>query len=161
MTAEWRPATPADAPQIAALAHAELGDYGEAADLYAERIALSPEGCWVLADGEAVIGHCISHPWHRLAPPAMHALLGNLPPSADCWYLHDVVVAPAARGTKAVERLLPILDGTATRHGIPVLALIAVGGADAYWARQGFIAAPGGAAGFGKDAVYMERVVGQ
>lgn len=160
MTAQWRPAIVADAPRIAALARAELGDYGEAADLYAERIGLSPEGCWVLADGDAVIGHCISHPWHRLAPPAMHALLGDLPPSADCWYLHDVVVAPAARGTKAVERLLPILGDIAARRNIPVLALIAVGGADAYWARQGFIAAPGGAAGFGKDAVYMERVVG-
>ena len=161
MTAQWRPAIADDAPRIAALARAELGDYGEAADLYAERIALSPQGCWVLAEGEAVIGHCISHPWHRLAPPAMHALLGDLPPSADCWYLHDVVVAPAARGTKAVERLLPILNDIAAGRGIPVLALIAVGGADAYWARQGFIAAPGGAAGFGKDAVYMERVVAQ
>lgn len=159
MTAVWRSATVSDAPRIAALARAELGDYGEAADLYAERIALSPEGCWVLADGDTVTGHCISHPWHRLAPPAMHALLGDLPPSADCWYLHDVVVAPVARGTKAVERLLPILSDIAARRGIPVLALIAVGGADAYWARQGFIAAPGGAAGFGADAIYMERRV--
>ena len=157
MTAQWRPAIADDAPAIAALARTELGDYGEASDLYAERIALSPEGCWVLGEGDTVIGHCISHPWHRLAPPAMHALLGDLPPSADCWYLHDVVVAPAARGTGAVERLLPILDAIAARRAIPVLALIAVGGADGYWARQGFIAAPGGAAGFGADAVYMER----
>lgn len=160
MTAAWRPATVSDAPAIAALAKAELGAYGEAADLYAERIALSPAGCWVLAEGDTVIGHCISHPWHRLAPPAMHALLGDLPPSADCWYLHDVVVAPAARGTCAVQRLLPILSDIAARRDIPVLALIAVGGADGYWARQGFIAAPGGAAGFGEDAVYMERPVG-
>ena len=42
MTAQWRPAIVADAPRIAALARAELGDYGEAADLYAERIGLSP-----------------------------------------------------------------------------------------------------------------------
>lgn len=160
MPAQWRSAIADDASRIAALARAELGDYGETADLYAERIVLSPEGCWVLADGDAVIGHCISHPWHRLAPPTMHALLGNLPPSADCWYLHDVVVAPAARGIRAVERLLPILDDIAARRGVPVLALIAVGGADAYWVRQGFIAAPGGAAGFGAGAVYMERPVG-
>lgn len=158
MTAAWRPAITDDAPRIAELARAALGDYGEAAGLYAERIALSPEGCWVLADGAEVIGHCISHPWHRLAPPAMHALLGSLPSSADCWYLHDVVVAPEGRGTQAVERLLPILSAIATQHGIATLALIAVGGADAYWARQGFIAAPGGAAGFGMDAIYMERI---
>ena len=69
MTAAWRPAITDDAPRIAELARAALGDYGEAAGLYAERIALSPEGCWVLADGAEVIGHCISHPWHRLAPP--------------------------------------------------------------------------------------------
>lgn len=155
--AEWRPAVASDATAIAALARAELGDYGEAAELYAERIVLAPDGCWVLGGGDAIIGHCISHPWRRFNPPAMHALLGRLPPDADCWYLHDVVVAPAARGTKAVERLLPILSDIAVRNGITTFALIAVGGADAYWARQGFVAATGGAAGFGEDAVYMER----
>ncbi|MFD1036574.1 GNAT family N-acetyltransferase [Sphingomonas hankookensis] len=160
MPTRWRPATPSDAPQIATLAHAELGAYGEAADLYAERIALAPEGCWVLTDGGNLIGHCISHPWRRLAPPTMHTRLGSIPAGVDCWYLHDVVVAPAGRGTKAVERLLPILATTAAAHGIAVLALIAVGGADAYWARQGFVAADGGAVGFGPDAVYMERAVG-
>ncbi len=148
-----------DTTAIATLARAELGDYGEAADLYAERIDLSADGCWVLMDGDTLVGHCISHPWRRLAPPAMHARLGAIPAGVDCWYLHDVVVAPAGRGTKAVERLLPILAATAAAHGIATLALIAVGGADAYWARQGFIAAEGGAAGFGKDAVYMERSV--
>ncbi len=159
MTTDWRPATPADARAIATLARAELGDYGEVADLYAERIVLSPDGCWVLADGDALIGHCISHPWHRLAPPAMHAMLGAIPVDADCWYLHDVVVAPAGRGTKAVERLLPILSRIASTHRIETLALIAVGGADAYWFRQGFVAVPGSADGFGEDAVYMEAPV--
>lgn len=149
----------ADATAIAALARAELGDYGEAAKLYAERIALSPDGCWVLTQNDAVVGHCISHPWVRRAPPAMHMRLGRLPSRPDCWYLHDVVVAPPARGTKAVERLLPILSGTAARHNIATLALIAVGGADAYWSRQGFVATNGGAEGFGADAVYMERPV--
>lgn len=157
MTAEWRPATLADAAAIAALARAELGDYGEAAELYAERIALASAGCWVFDDAGATLGHCISHPWVRRAPPAMHILLGALPPSPDCWYLHDVVVAPAGRGQKAVERLLPILSQTAVTHDIATLALIAVGGADAYWARQGFVAAKGDADGFGKDALYMER----
>lgn len=149
-----------DATAIAALARAELGDYGEAADLYAERIALASDGCWVLVDeADTILGHCISHPWIRRAPPAMHTRLGTLPSRPDCWYLHDVVVAPPARGTKAVERLLPILSGTAARHNIATLALIAVGGADAYWSRQGFGAANGGADGFGADAVYMERPV--
>jgi hypothetical protein len=159
MTPQWRPAVPTDATAIATLARAELGDYGEAADLYAERIDLSPEGCWVRADGDTLIGHCISHPWHRFAPPAMHTLLGSIPARVDCWYLHDVVVAPVGRGTKAVERLLPILASTAAAHGIAILALIAVGGADAYWARQGFVATDSDADGFGSDAVYMERAV--
>lgn len=158
MTAQWRPAIADDAPHIATLARAELGDYGEAAALYAERIALAPDGCWVLVDeADTVIGHCISHPWIRRTPPAMHILLGSLPPNPDCWYLHDVVVAPAARGTKAVERLLPILSQVAITHDIATLALIAVGGADAYWSRQGFVATEGAATGFGADAVYMER----
>ncbi len=155
--AEWRPATAGDAPAVATLARAALGAYGEGAELYAERIALAPAGCHVLTAGETIVGHCISHPWRRVAPPAMHALLGAIPADADCWYLHDVVVAPAARGERAVERLLPLLATRAAAHGIGVLALIAVGGADRYWARRGFRAVPGGAAGFGADALYMER----
>ncbi|MEN2746990.1 GNAT family N-acetyltransferase [Sphingomonas sp. T9W2] len=156
--ADWRPAVASDATAIAALARAELGDYGEAAELYAERIALAPDGCWVLVDeADTILGHCISHPWVRRAPPAMHTRLGTLPSRADCWYLHDVVVAPQARGTKAVERLLPILNAVAISRAIPTLALIAVGGADRYWSRQGFVATNGGAEGFGADAVYMER----
>ncbi len=147
-----------DATAIAALARAELGDYGEAAQIYAERIALAPEGCWVLTQDDAVVGHCISHPWVRRAPPAMHMRLGTLPSNPDCWYLHDVVVAPPARGTKAVERLLPVLNAVAASQAIPILALIAVGGADRYWSRQGFVATNGGAEGFGADAIYMERV---
>ncbi len=156
--AEWRCATAGDAAAVAALARAELGDYGEAAELYAERIALAPAGCWVLVDeADTILGHCISHPWRRRAPPAMHKLLGTLPSRPDCWYLHDVVVAPPARGTKAVERLLPILSDIAGTYGIGTLALIAVGGADRYWSRQGFVATNGGAEGFGADAIYMER----
>ncbi|MEP9400677.1 GNAT family N-acetyltransferase [Sphingomonas sp. VNH70] len=157
--AEWRSATAGDAPAVAALARAALGDYGEAAELYAERIALAPAGCHVLTAGDRIVGHCISHPWRRFAPPAMHALLGAIPDDADCWYLHDVVVAPEARGQGAVERLLPVLADAARAAGIGTLALIAVGGADRYWARLGFHAAGGGATGFGPDARYMERPV--
>lgn len=148
-----------DAAAIAALARDALGVYGEAAELYAERIALAPAGCWTLVAADTIVGHGISHPWHRFAPPAMHRLIGAIPVAADCWYLHDVVVAPAGRGRGAVERLLPILDAVAAAHGIATLALIAVGGADGYWTRQGFVTAAGGADGFGADAVYMERPV--
>ncbi|KQM98325.1 GNAT family N-acetyltransferase [Sphingomonas sp. Leaf25] len=155
--AEWRRATAADASAVARLARAELGEYGEAAGLYAERIALAPEGCHVLVADDAVVGHCISHPWRRFAPPAMHALLGSVPTNADCWYLHDVVVAGEGRGQRAVERLLPLLIEAARAKCIETLALIAVGGADGYWSRLGFRPVAGGAEGFGPDAVYMER----
>lgn len=155
--AEWRFATAGDAAAVAALARTELGDYAEAAPLYAERIALAPAGCHVLVEADRIVGHCISHPWRRFFPPAMHAMLGTIPVEADCWYLHDVVVARAGRGHRAVERLLPILAEAARAQGIDTLALIAVGGADGYWGRQGFVAVPGNAAGFGADAVYMER----
>ncbi len=155
--AEWRRATAGDAPAIARLARAELGDYGEAADLYAERIELAPEGCHVFVTDDTVVGHCISHPWYRFAPPALHTLLGGIPTNADCWYLHDVVVAREGRGQRAVERLLPLLSEAAQAKGIATLALIAVGGADGYWSRLGFRPASGGTDGFGPDAIYMER----
>lgn len=154
----WRPALLDDAPAIADLARRELGSYGEAAALYGERIGLAPDGCHVLMIDETVVGHCISHPWRRCAPPAMHSLLRAIPEDADCWYLHDVVVAPHARGANAVASLLPDLSAAARAHGIATLALIAVGGADRFWTRLGFAVAAGRADGFGADALYMERL---
>lgn len=145
-----------DAEAIAALAAAALGPYGESAAAYAERIALAPEGCLVLARGDDILGHFLSHPWRRGAVPEINAMLGTIPDDADCWYVHDVVITPAARGGGFAAAALDMAAAVARAGGINRLTLIAVGGADRFWHRLGF--EPGEAERpLAADKVYMER----
>jgi GNAT superfamily N-acetyltransferase len=157
----WRPARAADAGAIAARAAAMLGPYGEAADVYAERIALAPEGCVVLARGDEVLGHFLSHPWRRGKVPALNAMLGALPDDPDCWYVHDVAIAPEARGGGFAASALEIVASAARARGLDRFTLIAVDGADGFWRRLGFAPAreadPGGPE---PNIVYMERAIG-
>lgn len=156
----WRPARIADAEAIAARAAAALGAYGEAAAVYAERIALAPEGCLVLEHAGDIVGHFLSHPWRRGSVPQINAMLGALPEDADCWYVHDVVIAPEARRGGFAEAALEIVATAARAQGFDRLTLIAVGGADRYWQRLGFEAVSNQAEReLAADKVYMERAI--
>lgn len=152
----WRPARAADAEAIARLAAAMLGPYGEDAAVYAERIALAPEGCLVLTRGDAILGHFLSHPWPRGAVPEINVMLGVIPDDADGWYVHDVVIVPEARGGGFAATALETIAAAARDRGIDRLTLIAVGGADGFWRRLGF--EPGKAERpLAPNKVYMER----
>jgi GNAT superfamily N-acetyltransferase len=152
----WRPAVAADAEAIAALAAVVLGPYGEDVAVYAERIALAPEGCLVLARGDEILGHFLSHPWHCGAVPEINAMLGAIPNDADGWYIHDVVITSEARGAGFAATALATIAAAARARGIGVLTLIAVGGADRFWRRLGF--EPGEAdRPLAAGKVYMER----
>lgn len=156
---EWRRAGPEDAEAIGHLSLQILGDLGEPAEIFAERISLCPEGCHVLMSGQDMLGHAIAHPWLRGEPPAMNQMLGSLPPDADCWYIHEVALVEQARGRGGVRAILQVLTETAAAAGIHVMALVAVEGASAYWEGLGFRQAPLKEAqigSYGGQAAYME-----
>lgn len=158
----WRPAAPADTAEIARLSKAHLGPYAEGEEVFAERIRLAPEGCFVLASQHETVGYFFSHPWIRLKPPALHQMLGEIPTDADCWYVHDVAVDPAARGGGIVAAICEHALGLARDKGYEVAMLVAVSGAGVYWNRLGFVDATTDALrrklkDYGDDAVYMER----
>ena len=66
-----------------------------------------------------------------------------------------------ARGTGAATEIAGRIIRVAEREGLPVVALVAVAGADGYWRKLGFreVATDGLVAKlreYGEDAVYME-----
>jgi ribosomal protein S18 acetylase RimI-like enzyme len=160
MTLRWRPARAADAAAIGALSRALVSAPPERDEVFAERIALCPAGCRVYGAGEAVAGYVISHPWPRSAPPALGALVGALPPDSDSWFIHDLALAPEARGAGVVASVLEELEAAA--QGFPAMSLVAVEAAADYWRRRGYVdrSTPVMAAklaGYGPGALYMER----
>lgn len=158
----WRPADPADMGviyDIQCIAHALQP---EAHEVLLERLLLCPQGCFVLEKGGVVSGYVLSHPWLRRAPPPIDARLGAIPASADAWYVHDLALLPATRGSGAAAKVSALLAAQAHLAGYRTVALVSGNGSQGFWARQGFSVRMDDALAaklesYGGQAVYMER----
>ncbi len=154
-TPAWRAMRSADLPGVVAVAGAAHPDLFESPEVFAEKLALFANGCFALDEGCALIGYAFAHPW-RGAPPALNHFLGAIPQDSDHLYVHDVALADAARGRGAGAAVVPRLVATARAAGLPALELVAVGGAERFWARHGFVATLRAAAsGYGAGALRM------
>ncbi len=154
----------ADLAAVAAIerdSHNPLPPEGEA--VFADRLAAFPRGCFVVGPDRTVEGYAIAHPWRLGAVPALGLARIVLPPEPDCLWLHDIALRPALRGRGLIPALLGLLDALARERALPVLALTAVHGTAALWARHGF--APTTAAAeiardsYGATATPMTRLV--
>jgi len=157
MPSEWRPMAPGDLEAVERLGNAIHQDHPERPEVFAERLALCPEGCFALG---ALDGYIISHPWMLGSPPPLDTLLGALPGRPDSWYIHDLALHPRARGTGAAPAIVARLAALAAARGLPTMSLIAVGRSPNFWARQGFAPAPlpeGKLVSYGTGAGYMIR----
>jgi GNAT superfamily N-acetyltransferase len=155
--AAWRRMRDGDLAAIAAIAEAVHPNLAERPEVFAEKLALFSQGCFVLvrdgggaagegADagsaGVGVLGYAFAHPWRLNTVPKLDAFLTGLPENADCLFLHDVAVKPQARGQGAAAALVALLADLAEARGLRALALTAVYGSGRHWARLGF--APAG-----------------
>ncbi|WP_244670719.1 GNAT family N-acetyltransferase [Rhodoplanes elegans] len=147
---------------IAAVVHP---DFPEDLAVFAERLRLAPDGCFVLAGHTGPVGlagYLVSHPWHADTPPALDTLLSRLPDRPGSWYLHDLALLPAARGSGAGAAIVDRLAGHARASGFATMTLVAVGGSSGFWGRQGFSVVDDPAlsqklASYGETARFMRR----
>ena len=141
----WRPMTPADLPRVGEIAAALHPSYPESPAVFAERLALYPEGCHVLAPaGGALAGYVVSHPWLYQEPPALNTLIGALPAQPSTYYIHDIALLSEARGSKAAQDIVTALIDHARRVGFSNLSLVAVNDSQGFWQRLGFARVDGG-----------------
>ncbi|MCG4257939.1 GNAT family N-acetyltransferase [Acetobacter senegalensis] len=134
----WCPMMPADLAATVALAATVHTDYPEDNEIFTERLALVPQGCWVLSGSEGVMGYMLSHPWRGSISPPLNTLLGSLPVPADRWYIHDLVLAESARGQGAAQKAIALAEDAARRLGVPLLSLTSTRHAQTFWRKQGF-----------------------
>ncbi len=159
--------TTADLAAVSGIAAAVHVDYPEDAAVFAERLTMYPQGCYVLAEtdgaGARIAGYLISHPWQFAQPPALNAMLGALPSPATTYYIHDIALLPVARGSGAAAAIVALL----IRHAATIadnISLVAVGGTSPFWAAQRFArradpALAAKLASYGGDACYMSRAL--
>ncbi|VVE89916.1 GNAT family N-acetyltransferase [Pandoraea bronchicola] len=134
----------------------------------ASRLTLSPSTCWVAVDaGSAdapVAGYLFTHPWHITAPPPLDTVLDALPDAPDCWYVHDMALAPRTRGAGVASQLYAVALASAQSLGLRASALVAVQQSQGFWARFGYAVATDVSpviaaklAGYGDGAAFMTR----
>ena len=153
----WRPMIAADLPMVQTISDAVHGAYTEPDGILAERFALYPQGCQTLVRGGNVVGYIITHPWHRDTPPKLGQPLGAIPAGSDTYYLHDIALLPAGRGGGSGKGATDFTVQIARQGGFADITLIAVNGADTFWASQGFAYVEGGEAVTYGDGTYLMR----
>ncbi|MGL3819774.1 GNAT family N-acetyltransferase [Sphingopyxis sp. R3-92] len=153
----WRPMRADDLPTVVRISDVVHGEFTEPLETFADRLAHYPAGCAILErDGEA-LGYLISHPWPRdAAPPKLGVRMAAIPAS-DSYYLHDIALLPAARGTGAGATATAFVVHQAQAEGCRDVRLVAIQGADSYWHRQGFDYA--GAEPYGPGSYLMQRAI--
>ncbi|HUD95271.1 GNAT family N-acetyltransferase [Sphingobium sp.] len=154
----WRSMRAEDLASVAMMSDGVHGSYTERAEVYGERLALYPPGCFLFdRDGQA-LGYLVSHPWRGTQPPVLDRLMEALPIPADHYYLHDLALLPESRGSGAAQVAVKIVLDQARAAGFNRIALTAVNGADAFWRRQGFTSVVDGG-GYGQDSLAMELLI--
>lgn len=110
----------------------------ESAAVMSERIAAFSQTCWGYFIGGQMAGYLLAYP----------SVLGSITPLAaafplyqntNCLYLHDMAISADFRGQSLAPRLLKYATAEAEKMGLQALALVAVQGAEGYWAKQGFV----------------------
>ncbi|WP_439470912.1 GNAT family N-acetyltransferase [Brevundimonas sp.] len=155
--------TAADLDTVAAIAVIGFPDHFEGRDLFENRLALNPSGCFVLADGAGEPrGYMVAYPWGSDSAPALNTLIEAIPDDATVMYLHDMALHPDARGGGYPGKAVELLAEAARATGWPALALVAVNDAAPFWARHGFVVREtpelaAKLASYGSDARYMVR----
>jgi GNAT superfamily N-acetyltransferase len=131
--------TEGDLDAVAAIALTSFPNHFEGRPCFANRLALHPQGCFVLArDGEPARGYLIAYPWSAESAPPLNTSIESLPADAAVMYLHDLALHPQARGTGQAAAMVEQLAADARAAGWPALALVAVNAAESFWLRHGF-----------------------
>ncbi|MBS0348565.1 MAG: GNAT family N-acetyltransferase [Proteobacteria bacterium] len=126
------------------------------------KLVAAPDSCFVASLGSAApVAYLLALPWHFDDPPHLDEQGCQPPVDADTLYLHDLAVAPEARGSGAAEALVAAFMAALAASRLERASLIAIQGSAGWWARHGFApvamtpALAERLAGYGSDACYM------
>ena len=150
----WRAMAPADLDFVMALAARLYPDHPESRASFAGKLEAAPDACLIAERDGVPVGYCVALLATCGRPPKLDeaAYAAQVPRGL---HLHDIALAPAARGRGLVGAALSRLRRVAA--GTP-LSLVAVNGTQALWRRHGFAEAAvdeNVRATYGADAVYM------
>ncbi|MET9426642.1 GNAT family N-acetyltransferase [Streptomyces sp. NPDC003036] len=157
-----RPVSEGDWADIMALeadAYADI-TLSEDPDALKSRAQSSPATCFVLEWEWRTVGYVLALPYPLFSYPDLTRSEEVVHHSRNL-HLHDLVIAAPYRRRGLGRRLLHALTARARAEAYEQISLIAVGGSDAFWSRNGFrarreVELP---RSYGPQAVYMSKRV--
>lgn len=164
-SAYWRAMCPSDLGEVEAIAALCHPDYPEEARVFSERLRIFPSGCAAFVVAGHVAGYLLSHPDVLGRSVPLNCAPESLPVEPDALYIHDLALAPDARGKGGAVAAVGRCVTLATSMGLKWLALVAVNNSRAFWQHQGFLALtdPRVVADpnpYGAGSTYMARKLG-
>ncbi|PSH69119.1 GNAT family N-acetyltransferase [Phyllobacterium brassicacearum] len=133
----WRLMEAGDLASVSAVAAVAHPDFPEEDAVFVNRLALYGQGAHVLENGTSIVGYAITHPWKSFDVPALNTVLPALL-GYDTYYIHDIALLDAARGSGAAGRIVAILATHAAAAGFQTMSLVAVNGSSGFWQKHGF-----------------------
>lgn len=158
----FRNARPDDLDGVLSIQTVVFPGFQEGRATFAERLQLYPDGFFVVEEEGTIKGYLVSYPFQRPNPPLLDTLIGSISPDCDAYYVHDLSLFPEMRGRGAAVAMVEAMTSVARKAKFSRMGLIAVGGADVFWSRFGFVpvvvtALEERLRAYGAEAVYMER----
>ena len=115
-TIQIRTITPADWPAILELqARTYYAVEPESEAVMRSKQQLGPQSCLVACSGEQLLGYCLAHPWSKEEPASLYHCYAE-PKGHTSLYIHDMVVAPSARGKGIARSFLTQLEQLARQR---------------------------------------------
>lgn len=159
----FRQMQPDDLPAVLALQGEAYQDLLENEAAIASRLQQAPTHCWLAEKQGKACAYLLAHPWQEAAPPAWNQPLASLPAHAPRFYLHDLALGQAARGSGLARQLINTALQSARHQRFHEAQLVAVQGSVGFWQRLGFNEVPvhgslaDTLASYGEDARLMQR----
>lgn len=153
---EWRHMKPSDIPFVYAIANHIHKEFYEDQSIFEERLALCPEGCFVLEE-VSIGGYAISHPFTRDSPP-LNTLLHQIP-EATCWYIHDIALLESFRGNGTTSTIVSRMEEIALSRGLHEMTLTSVNNSHTFWKRLGFVDDPTTPCSTYGDSFFMTKAI--
>ncbi|CAN7275530.1 GNAT family N-acetyltransferase [Phyllobacterium sp. LjRoot231] len=133
----WRLMKASDLASVSAVAAEIHPDFPEDDAVFLNRLSMHGQGAYVLENGTTILGYAITHPWKSFDIPALNTVLEASPDRRN-YYIHDIALMDAARGSGAASEIVSVLTDHAMALGCKTISLVAVKGSSGFWQKHGF-----------------------
>lgn len=113
-------------------------DVQESATVLKNRIEIFGKDFFVAIKDTELLGYVMCFPWGDKSTPVNNEIFPAALPRGECFYIHDIVVSPMARGFGVSKKLLKEVERKASEKGLSKMTLVSVEQSGEFWDKNGY-----------------------